>query len=108
MGREGERWGWHASAPSPKQSDYRSLSLSLANGPAASPPSTPKAALATLVAAVTSNRSRASASPALMSSGADARDRSDVTAAANVASAAFGVLGGLAAGLFGSDKDNDR
>ena len=49
-----------------------------------------------------------SASPALMSSGADARDRSDVGTAANVASAAFGVLGGLAAGLFGNDRDNDR
>jgi len=34
--------------------------------------------------------------------------RSDVTAAASVASAAFGLLGGLAAGLFGGDKDNDR
>ena len=49
-----------------------------------------------------------SASPLLMSAGADARDRSDTNTAANVASAAFGVLGGLAAGLFGGDRDNDR
>jgi hypothetical protein len=49
-----------------------------------------------------------SASPSLMSGGADARDGSDVNAAATVASAAFGVLGGLAAGLFGGDKGNDR
>ena len=49
-----------------------------------------------------------SASPLLMSAGADARDRSDTNIAANVASAAFGVLGGLAAGLFGGDRDNDR
>jgi uncharacterized protein (AIM24 family) len=49
-----------------------------------------------------------SASPAFMSGGADARDRSDVNTAANVASAAFGVLGGLAAGLLGGDRDNER
>jgi len=49
-----------------------------------------------------------SASPSLMSGEADARDRFDVTAATSVASAAFGVLGGLAAGPLANDKDNDR